>query len=36
MVERKWKIRKNGISVEKVARTYYTHQGVAEDAGVKL
>ena len=30
MVERKWKLRKNGILVEKVARVYYTHQGVSQ------
>lgn len=30
MVERKWKIRKNGILVEKAARVYYTHQGVSQ------
>ena len=30
MVERKWKIRKNGILVEKAARVYYTHKGVSQ------
>lgn len=29
MIKQKWKIRKNGILVEKAARVYYTHQGVS-------
>lgn len=30
MIKQKWKIRKNGILVEKAARVYYTHQGVSQ------
>lgn len=30
MIKQRWKIREERISVEKAARTYYTHQGVSQ------
>lgn len=29
MIKQKWEIREKGISVDKAARAYYTHQGVS-------